>query len=75
MPAPIFGGNALKQLKPGCLCVDVASIRGIDASAAEARGLTIVWARALPGKLMPCTAGRIIRDTVFEILKEQGVIL
>lgn len=75
VPAPIFGGNALKQLKPGCLCVDVASIRGIDASAAEARGLTIVWARALPGKLMPCTAGRIIRDTVFEILKEQGVIL
>lgn len=55
--------------------MDVASIRGIDASAAEALGLTIVWARALPGKLMPCTAGRIIRDTVFEILKEQGVIL
>lgn len=75
VPAPIFGGNALKQLKPGCLCVDVASIRGIDASAAEALGLTIVWARALPGKLMPCTAGRIVRDTVFEILKEQGVIL
>ena len=75
VPAPIFGENALKQLKPGCLCVDVASIRGIDASAAEALGLTIVWARALPGKLMPCTAGRIIRDTVFEILKEQGVIL
>ena len=75
VPAPIFGEAALKQLKPDCLCVDVASIRGIDVAAAEALGLTAVWARALPGKLMPRTAGRIIRDTVFEILKEQGVIL
>lgn len=76
VPAPDFRGKCAEAVKAGgCLCVDVASIRGIDASAAEALGLTIVWARALPGKLMPCTAGRIIRDTVFEILKEQGVIL
>ena len=44
-------------------------------SAAEALGLECIWARGLPGKLMPKTAGAVIRDTVYTIIKEQGVIL
>ena len=54
---------------------DVASVQGIDLSAAEALGLECIWARGLPGKLMPKTAGAVIRDTVYTIIKEQGVIL
>ena len=75
VPAPVFGEMHLRELKPGCLCVDVASVRGIDLPAAENLGLPNVWARALPGKLMPETAGKIIRDTVYTIIKEQGVTL
>jgi len=75
VPEPIFGEDRLRELKPGCLCVDVASVQGIDLNAAEALGLEGVWARGLPGKLMPKTAGAVIRDTVYTIIKEQGVIL
>ena len=75
VPAPVFGTSCLRELKPGCLCVDVASVQGIDLAAAEKLGLPNTWARALPGKLMPKNAGTIIRDTVYTIIKEQGVVL
>jgi len=75
VPEPVFGADRLRELKPDCLCVDVASVQGIDLSAAEALGLECIWARGLPGKLMPKTAGAVIRDTVYTIIKEQGVIL
>ena len=75
VPAPVLGADLLTQLKPDCLCVDVASVQGIDLAAAQEMGLANVWARGLPGKLMPRTAGAIIRDTVYTIIKEQGVIL
>ena len=75
VPEPVFGADRLRKLKPECLCVDVASVQGIDLSAAEALGLECIWARGLPGKLMPKTAGAVIRDTVYTIIKEQGVIL
>ena len=75
VPAPVLGASRLRELKPGCLCIDVASVQGIDSAAAEELGLPNTWARALPGKLMPKTAGTIIRDTVYTIIKEQGVVL
>ena len=75
VPEPVFGADRLRELKPECLCVDVASVQGIDLSAAEALGLECIWARGLPGKLMPKTAGAVIRDMVYTIIKEQGVIL
>lgn len=75
VPAPVLGAEELKELKPGCLCVDTASAQGIDLAAAEALGLPNIWARGLPGKLMPQTAGAIIRNTVYTILKERGITL
>ena len=75
VPAPVFGVSCLRELKPGSLCVDVASVQGIDLAGAEKLGLPNTWARALPGKLVPHTAGCIIRDAVYTIIKEQGGIL
>lgn len=72
VPAAVFGEAALRELKADCLCVDVASVQGIDLSAAEELSLPNVWARALPGRLMPRTAGAIIRDTVYTIIMERG---
>lgn len=75
IPASVFGEAQLKKLKPECLCVDVASVQGIDLPTAETLGRHCVWARGLPGKLMPQTAGAIVRDTVYTILKERGVLI
>ena len=72
VPAAVLGEAELRQLKPECLCVDVASVQGIDLTAAETLGLPCVWARSLPGRLMPRTAGAILRDTVYTVLRERG---
>ena len=62
----------LEQLPENCLCVDLASVQGIDLAAAERRGMPQVWARSLPGRLVPLAAAEIIRDTVYQILEERG---
>lgn len=72
VPSPVLGEAALRELQSDCLCVDVASVQGIDLTAAEVLGLPHIWARGLPGKLMPRTAGAILRDTIYTILKERG---
>ena len=70
VPYPVFGASLLAQLKPGCLCVDLASQKGIDLAAAEELGLPNVWGKSLPGQFLPCTAAEAIRDAVYHILFE-----
>ena len=62
----------LAQLPKGCLCVELASVQGIDLAAAEELGLPHVWARSLPGRMVPAAAAVAIRDAVDYILKERG---
>ena len=38
-------------------------------------GVKVVWARSIPGKAAPVTAGLAIRDTIYNILTETGVEL
>ena len=40
--------------------------------AAEKLGLPCIWARSLPGRLVPATAAAAICDAVFYIIKERG---
>ena len=68
VPAMILTSGLLAQLPWDCLCVDLASTRGIDLLAAEALGLPGVWAKSLPGRLAPRTAAAIIRDAVCAML-------
>ena len=56
VPAPVAGEAWLRQLPPGCICVDLASVRGIDHKAGERLGIPVIWARGLPGKLVPRSA-------------------
>ena len=70
IPSLILDETLLSQLPEDCLCVDLASRQGIDLAAAERRGLPHVWARSLPGRLLPCTAAEVIRDAVYYILLE-----
>ena len=53
VPSPVLGRALLEQLPAGCLCVDLASVHGIDLAAAESLGLPNVWARSLPGRKPP----------------------
>lgn len=72
VPSPILNRPLLEQLPKSCLCVDLASVPGIDLPAAEELGLPNIWARSLPGRLVPCTAAAVIRDAVYYILEERG---
>jgi len=75
-PSLLLDGEKLQWLRKDCLCIDLASAPGgIDFDAAQQLGLQAVWARSLPGKAAPETAGCIIRDTIYRILEERGEYL
>ena len=72
VPALILDENRLRQLRPGCLCLDLASKPGgMDFAAAARLGVRAIWALSLPGEVAPVTSGAAIRDTVYHILEER----
>lgn len=74
IPSRLLGEEALAELKPGCLVIDLASKPGgVDWEAARRLGVRTVWALSLPGKVAPVTAGKSIRSTIYNILNELGV--
>lgn len=73
VPAAVLTKELLLELKPDCLCVDLASKPGgIDFYAAAEIGLKAIWALSLPGKVAPVTSGLIIKNVINNILEEQG---
>ena len=70
IPSRVLDEGLLSQLPKDCLCIDLASQQGIDATAAERQGLCHIWARSLPGRLVPGTAAAVIRDAINYILLE-----
>lgn len=46
---------------------------GVDFDAAARLGVKAIWALSLPGKVAPVTAGRVIKNTIYNILSELGV--
>ena len=74
VPALLLDREALKELKPGCLIIDVATKPGgTDFEAARELGIKALPAPGLPGKVAPVTAGEIIKHTLYNILSESGV--
>ncbi len=71
VPARILDGPRLSDLHENCLVIDLASKPGgVDMEKAARLGVKVVWALSLPGKVAPVTSGKIIRDTVYNILRE-----
>jgi len=68
VPSMVLDAPLVAQLPQHSLCVDLASVQGIDLAAAERRGMQGVWARSLPGRMVPCTAAAVIRDAVYHML-------
>lgn len=72
VPALILNETLLCELKPGVLCVDLASKPGgIDFSAASAAGVRAIWALGLPGETAPLSSAGFILDAVYNILDEK----
>ena len=74
VPAPVLDREALADLKPECLVIDLASKPGgVDLPSARALGVEVIQALSLPGRVAPVTAGRSVKNTVYNILHELGV--
>lgn len=74
VPSIVIGEEALAAMKPEALVIDLASVPGgVDIEAAKSLNRRIIWALSLPGKTAPISAGRIIKDTVQNILAELEV--
>ncbi len=72
IPAPVLTEARLRELKTDALVLDLASRPGgTDFPAASRLGVRAVWALSLPGEVAPVSAGAIIRDTIYNIIKER----
>lgn len=70
-PSMILDFDLLSKLKRNVLIIDLASKPGgVDFDEARRRGIRVIWALSLPGKVAPDTAGDIISGTILNILEE-----
>lgn len=75
VPTWLMDEKIVKLMSRDTLIIDLASPPGgIDIHAAKERGLKVIWALSLPGKNSPCTAGKIIAQTIVQILTEEGML-
>lgn len=73
VPAIVLDESRLKKVGSGCLVIDLASKPGgVDFDTAGMLGVRTVWLLSLPGKVAPVTSGRVIADTVKNILAERN---
>ena len=71
IPALVLGKGELAELSPETLVLDLASAPGgVDFAAAKELGISARLEPGLPGKWFPVQAGRLLGETVREILLE-----
>ena len=74
VPSWLFDEALISKMDKRTVVIDLASAPGgVDIHAAKERGLKVIWALSLPGKRSPYTAGKIIAQTITQILKEEGM--
>ena len=72
VPQIILDRSNLRFVNKQCVLIDMASRPfGIDFDASKDEKLEVVWAPSLPGKVAPVTAARYMRETIYNILKEE----
>ncbi|MBQ2676666.1 MAG: dipicolinate synthase subunit DpsA [Clostridia bacterium] len=72
VPHLIFKRQQLQQLSEHCLIIDLASLNGgVDFEYAKELKLNAIHALSLPGKVAPKSAALIIKDTIFNYLREE----
>ncbi len=72
VPSLIFGKENLLKLDKNTKIIDLASAPGgVDFNLAEFLGIRAVLALGLPGKFSPRTSGEIIKNTIYNVIKEE----
>lgn len=71
VPHRVMGEELLRELRPDCVLIELASREGFDASAAKAMNIKYVKASGLPGRVAPETAARAIQKTLYQIWEEE----
>ena len=72
VPAIVLTEKMLERMRPGSLIVDLASAPGgTDFEAAARLGIKAILALGLPGKVAPKTAGKILADSVPQLIRRE----
>ena len=75
VPKTILKDELLDLVKDDALIIDLASKPGgIDFRPAKEKGLNVIWALSLPGKMSPVSAGEILADTILSAVEESGLL-
>jgi len=71
IPHIILDEALLNKLNKNSLIIDVASKPGgVDVESVKSMKIKLISALALPGKVAPVSAARIIKDTIYNIIEE-----
>lgn len=71
VPSVIFDSGVLEKIPKDTLIIDLASKPGgVDFRQAGQLGLNVIWALSIPGKCAPITSGKIIKNTIINMLEE-----
>ena len=74
VPQTIFGKALLSELGKDATVIDLASgPGGVDLESASSLGIKALQALSLPGSVAPRSSGKIIKETIYNILEEWGV--
>ena len=75
VPAPVVPAAAVENTRRDCLLIETAGAPyGIDFDACKTYGRELVKAFSLPGRTAPRTAGILIAETVFGMIKEANLL-
>ncbi len=71
IPFQILDEERLNLLNKDVLVIDLASNPGgVDRKIAKEKGIKVIWALSLPGKVAPLTSAEFIKETLYHVLKE-----
>ena len=74
VPHMIFNAHILAKTALNALVIDLASMPGgVDFSAAKRLNIKTVHALSLPGKVAPKSSGIIIKNAVYNIIREENL--
>ncbi|MBQ6118272.1 MAG: hypothetical protein IJK98_03485 [Clostridia bacterium] len=75
VPAPVVTAAAVENARKDCLLIETAGAPyGVDFDACKLYGKELVKAFSLPGRTAPKTAGILIAETVFGMMKEANLL-
>ncbi len=74
VPHMVLGARCLMATKKDVLIIDLASKPGgVDFDEAKRLKRKVMWELSLPGKVAPYTAGKIVKDTILNMIEELEV--